>query len=250
MPRKATRRATLTSRSVLSLGAGGGVRRDYSDSVVPGLQLRVSATGARRYSVRYRRGDGWARWNLGDVANILSKSGKPDLGEVRRQARDILGRVARGEDPAGERDAARRARTENADTFQALAARLVSEAEIADTTRRSWLWVLQKKVFPVLGDRDPASITRGDVRELLAKIEARSVANDAFKVIRWVFARATGARHPRALSLRRAPEALEGAAARPHADQCGVAGHLDRVGRRGTLRLGRPPRAADGSSAS
>ena len=118
------------------------------------------------------------------------------LADARDKAQAILGRVADGEDPAGEKAAARRVRAEGADTFQSLAERLLLEADLADTTRRSWTWTLTKRVFPLLGDRPPADLTRPEVREAVARITERhgtSQGNEALKVVRWTLARALDA---------------------------------------------------------
>jgi hypothetical protein len=180
-------RVKLSPRNVLSLPAESGERTDYTDAVVQGLTLRVGASGTRTYFVRYARGT--KRYKLADARKLLTEAGKPDVVAARKQAREVLARVARGEDPAGERAEERRAEVEERDTFEALARRLVGAAQLADTTRRSWLWLLERRVFPKLGRRDPVAITRGDVRELLAGFEG-AVANDVLKVVRWTHARA------------------------------------------------------------
>jgi len=174
----------LTSRNVLTLPAAGGGRTDYTDELMPGFVLRVSSTGARSYAVRYgARGD--KRVTLGDARRL-------DLAEARKRAKDVLGRVARGEDPAGERAARVRTVRAKADTFEALATRLVAEADLATSTRRSWTWLLEKRVLPSIGQQAPGAITRGELRELLAEVKKRSAqqANDVLKVVRWCFARA------------------------------------------------------------
>lgn len=176
----------LTARNVLTLPAGkGGARALYRDTVLTGLELRVSASGSRVYRVRYGR-EGNKAVNLGDARVVA-------LADARDKARAILGRVAAGEDPAGERAQARATRAASADNVEALARRLVTEAELADSTRRSWLWILDRHIFPKLGGRAPGEVTRGDVRDLLAGVESKTVSNDVFKVLRWVYARAVEA---------------------------------------------------------
>jgi integrase len=179
----------LTARNVLRLPpAPGGRRRVYTDATLPGFVLRVMPSGKRSYAVRYGAA-GDRSVPIGD-ARVLS------LGDARVKARGVLIRVDKGEDPAAERAAARRVQAEGADTFGHLAERLLRDAELADSTRRSWTWTLARRVNPVLGARQPATITRGDVRELVARIAERhgaSQASEALKVSRWVLARAVDA---------------------------------------------------------
>jgi integrase len=74
--------------------------------------------------------------------------------------------------------------------LSALAQRLIESADIAESTRNLWTWTLTKHITPKLGDRKPGSITRGDVRDLLAGIQSRAVAKNARRLIAWIFARA------------------------------------------------------------
>lgn len=180
----------LTARNVLTLPPGpAGARATYRDAAVSGLELRVSASGSRSYRVRYGAEGAKAVTLKGD-ARVLA------LSDAHDKARAILGRVANGEDPAGELAAARRTRATDADTFEGLAGRLLRDADLADTTRRSWTWTLSRRVFPLLGDRSPVEITRPEVREAVARITERhgtSQGSEALKVARWVLARAVDA---------------------------------------------------------
>lgn len=176
----------LTARNVLTLPPGEAGRATYRDAVVPGLELRVSASGKRRFRVRYGA-DGSKAVTLEGDARVLS------LTDVRKKARAVLGRVADGDDPAGEAAAARRVKAAEADTFESLATRLVREAGLADSTRRSWTLTLKSLVLPRLGKRAPSEVTRQDVRDLVervAKAHGASQASEALKVTRWVLARA------------------------------------------------------------
>jgi integrase len=185
----------LTARNVLTLEAGaGGARATYRDAVLPGLELRVSGSGSRTFRVRYGA-EGDRAVTLGD-ARVLA------LSDARDKARGVLGRVAHGDDPAAERAAARRVRAASGETVEALGERLVGkvgdpdsagEVDLAVSTRRSWKGTLGLLVYPVLGDRAPASITRGDVRELVERTlvqHGASQAAEALKVLRWLLARA------------------------------------------------------------
>ncbi len=185
----------LTTRNVLTLKAAPG-RAAYADSGKPGLYLRVSTTGDRTYSVRYRprRLDPQGnprpaeqrtvrRVTLGDARHM-------DLAVAHDETDAILGRVAKGWDPAAEMTEQRRAEKAGYDSLATLAGRLIKDADIAESTRDLWTWVLGKYIDPKIGSRRPGSITRGDVRDLLAGIKSKAVAKNTRRLIAWVFARA------------------------------------------------------------
>src|SRR5262245_24634214 len=129
-----------------------------------GLVLRVHPTGRRAFKVVYSR-RGRPRWyHIGDVA----------LADARRMAARIKLAVAEGKDPAAERKAER-----GAGTFAELAERYVEQ--YAKKNNKSWEHTRDKLVRPHLlprwGKLDAKSITRADVRALLARIEAPVLAN-------------------------------------------------------------------------
>src|SRR6516165_11168784 len=70
------------------------------DNAVTGFGVRVRATGAKSYVVVYRAGAGRGapvrRYTIAAVGKIAPEA-------ARRHAKAILGRVAHGRDPAGER---------------------------------------------------------------------------------------------------------------------------------------------------
>lgn len=76
---------------------GSETRKEYLDALVPGLTLVVQPSGKRSWAVRYRTA------SRKPVKLTLGPHPLIGLGEAREQAREILQRVARGEDPAGEK---------------------------------------------------------------------------------------------------------------------------------------------------
>lgn len=67
-------------------------RRDFSDTKVEGLQLRVTARGRKTFSVRKRKADGSSqRVTLGEYPNLRLK-------EARALARETIVDIARGRD--------------------------------------------------------------------------------------------------------------------------------------------------------
>ncbi len=128
-----------------------------------GLVLRVHPTGRRAFKLVYSRGR--PRWyHIGDVG----------LSDARRMAARIKLAVAEGKDPAAERRAER-----GAGTFADLAERYFQEH--ARKVNKSWQHTRDKLVRPHLlprwGKLDAKSITRSDVRALMARIEAPVLAN-------------------------------------------------------------------------
>ena len=77
--------------------------------VLAGFGLRVEKSGTKTFIVRYRA-DGGGRTAPRRFATI-GRFGPLTVDEARRRARVLLGAVATGEDPAGERQARRREMT-------------------------------------------------------------------------------------------------------------------------------------------
>jgi integrase len=155
-------------------------RRDISDTLVPGLQLRVGDR-AKAWSLLYRvcgrqRRLGLGRWPAVGVA------------DARRLAKDALAKAAEGEDPA----ANRRAAAPKLDTFEGLAAEYV-ERHIRPRHKRAReteQMIANKLVKPWRG-RPIASITRHDVLTVLdAELDAgrERTANKVLVVVRRLFA--------------------------------------------------------------
>lgn len=109
-----TKRMKLTKRVVEGLGPEP---REYVvwDQEVPNFGVRVSPKGIRCYMVKYRAGGQQRRTRLGRHGSITVDDG-------RKRAKEILGLVARGEDP-GQRLAERR----QSPTVADLAERFMSE---------------------------------------------------------------------------------------------------------------------------
>ena len=79
-------------------------RVEYFDETLTGLVLRVEPSGRKTWRVAFRAAGRWRRMNIGSAQLI-------DLAKARLRAREVLGAVAGGEDPADERRADREAGT-------------------------------------------------------------------------------------------------------------------------------------------
>jgi len=74
------------------------------DSQIAGFGVRVMPSGAKTYQAQYRKGGRTRRVSLG-------RHGKITVDEGRRLAKDVMGQVAMGENPAEEIAHERRAPT-------------------------------------------------------------------------------------------------------------------------------------------
>ena len=79
--------------------------RDLLGQRLTGFGVRVQPSGTKSFIVNYRPGDGGRKAPNKRV--VIGRYGRIAPDRARRLAQDLLGRVARGEDPAGERAEAR-----------------------------------------------------------------------------------------------------------------------------------------------
>ena len=152
----------LTDRYVARV-APQATQFDVWDRKVPGLGLRVSPSGAKSWTVRYRVGRRLRRWTIGRYDRV-------SLAEARATAtrglRDVdLG----GPDPATAKQERR-----DAESVGELAREFITT--YAQPRKRSWKEddrLLRVEVLPAWRHRPARDITRRDVRTLLATIAAR-----------------------------------------------------------------------------
>jgi integrase len=156
----------LTDKSVATLPVRGR-QTEYHDIVLRGLVLRVTATGARSYGVRYRFAGQARRLHIGDV-------GRLSLAEARQQAREHLADVVKGTDPVAtreaERQAAEEARRKTDRTIRRLAELWLSSRESREwrpRTRLEFERITRRVILPAFGEQDPNAVARGEVRKLL-----------------------------------------------------------------------------------
>jgi integrase len=133
-------------------------QRDYWDEMLRGFGVRISYGGRRVFVVRYRVNNRLRRHTLGRYPDL-------SLADARKKARGILGDVARGEDPAEDKQARR-----DAESFRGLADAYIDYAE---KRHRSWVEekrIIEKDLLPAFGFRQLVDIRRRDVRELVEGI--------------------------------------------------------------------------------
>ena len=179
----------LTDRFVATIAAPSGGRLEIRDQKTKGLVLRISTSGAKAWSVLYRRRiDGRRRrCTLGQYPEV-------SLADARAAALDALVRVARGEDPA--RDQRRPTAAGRPMTFGELAERYLTRH--AERSKRSGFQdrqMLEKDVLPVLRHEPLESIRRADIADVVEGIVDRgspTQANRTFEVIRGMYNWALG----------------------------------------------------------
>jgi integrase len=162
--KRAARKQRLTELSVRNAKAIGATSIIIWDTLQRGLALRVQPTGGKSWYCVYSR-QGRPRWlRLGHADSI-------GLADARTLAAEAMLAVAKGNDPAAEKKAER-----GAGTFADLAARYVEEH--AKKNNKSWQQgdaLVRRYALPRWSKLQAGSITRADVRAMLARIEGAPV---------------------------------------------------------------------------
>ena len=139
------------------------------DPDLPGFGLRCRPSGAKHYVLKYRFA-GRQRWIT------IGRHGAPWVpDEARQKAKQLLGVVADGIDPAERREETRRDLTvsELCDLFLAEGAMTLKPA-----TRAIYKSGIDRHVRPLLGRRKVRSVTRGDVERFMLAVAHGETATD------------------------------------------------------------------------
>lgn len=157
----------LTKRTVDDLEAASGKELVAWDDEVPGFGIRVKPSGAKSWLIQYRNMHGVSRrLTIGKVGRLT-----PD--EARKQAKQKLAAVDRGEDPAEDRVKSRNAQTvaDLCDEYlEAGKGRIKASTLRVDKSR------IERHVKPLIGPRAVASLTPADMEKFLKDVMAgRSV---------------------------------------------------------------------------
>ena len=177
-------RTHLTKRTVEALKAGEKSWIAWDDRLT-GFGVCVQPSGTKSFIVNYRPGDGGRKAPNKRV--VIGRFGRMTTDEARRKAQDLLGRVARGEDPAGERAEVRGVPT-LAEAFEIYMKANPNRA--ANTVR-----LYRQNLRVNLGDwlkRPLNSIIRQDVEDRFNLINARhgwAGANQTLSMLRSIYRR-------------------------------------------------------------
>jgi integrase len=146
------------------------------DSKQSHLALQVQPTGAKAWKCIYSR-HGRPRWlHLGDAGIV-------GLADARTLAAEAMLAVAKGGDPAADKRAER-----GAGTFAELAERYVTQH--AQKNNKSWRQadaLVRRFAIPRWGKLQASTITRGDIKQMMARIEAPIVANQTLAAVSAIF---------------------------------------------------------------
>jgi len=151
-------RVKITKRMVDTVVAPVSGEVNLWDSEVPGFSLRVRSSGSRVYVVEYRnRSQRKRRVTLG-------RHGRLTVEQARDLARQILAAVARGEDPAEERQENR-----SAPTFGELASRYLGQhatPKKKPSSTAADARMLRLYILPSLGRRKVTEVGLKDIANL------------------------------------------------------------------------------------
>ena len=174
-PKRAARKIRITELTVKKAQPQSKAFLTW-DTKAPNLALRTQPTGFKSWCVVYSR-HGRSRWlTLGSAKTI-------PLETARIMASEEMLKVAKGGDPAAEKRAER-----GAGTFAELAAKYVEQ--YARKYNKSWeqaSGLIRRYVLPRWGKLQASAITRGDVKQLMARIGAPVLANQVLAAVSAVF---------------------------------------------------------------
>jgi integrase len=178
-------------REVRALGPGERIW----DTAVTGFAARRQKSEAVTYFVKYRTVEGRQRWQT------IGRHGSPWTPETARdKARELLGEVVKGADPAGAKHAARKATT-----VSELCDAYFADAEIGRVLTRSkepkkpsTLAIdkgrIERHIKPLLGSLAVAAVTRDDVDRFLHDVAEGRTASKTKTAKKRGLARVTGGR--------------------------------------------------------
>ncbi len=166
----------LTAAAVAAARAPEGKEREFFwDSTLPGFGLMVTATGARSWVVQYRAN--------GSSRRMAIPGGKP-LATAKKEAKIVLGAVAKGGDPLAEK---RKARESRANTLKAIAETYLADPDVAALrSAEEKSGTFRRYIYPSLGARPIGEIKRSELVKLLARVKANNgpaAANNTFKIL-------------------------------------------------------------------
>lgn len=145
------------------------------DDGLPGFGVRVWPSGRKTYVAQYRAAGRTRRVKIGNHGPLTAD-------EARREARGILGDVARGGDPAEERATRRKAITiaELCDTYLDAADKGLIMGKGGVPKKASTLYVdkgrIERHIKPLLGRRLVVELTQPDVQRFVRDVQAGKTA--------------------------------------------------------------------------
>lgn len=155
----------LTTKAVEAAKPDPKKRIERPDPALSGLYLVIQPSGAKSWALRYRHEGTPRKLTLGRWPAM-------QVAAARKAASAALEAVEKGEDPAGEKQAAKAQKVMDRDTIANLvelyAQRHLAKLRTGAEVRRR----LEVEVLPHWGERTIQEITRRDVRDLLDEVAA------------------------------------------------------------------------------
>jgi len=149
------------------------------DREISGFGVRVFASGRKSYLVQYRAGGRTRRRSIGQHGVLTAD-------EARNEARKLLGEVAKGGNPAEDRQ-----RILRAPTIASLCNRFLeeyAEHHCKPSTRKGYEIVIRTSIKPHLGTRRIVDVTRAEVVEFHHALRERPyMANRAVSILSKMF---------------------------------------------------------------
>ena len=164
-------------------------RREVPDGKIAGLYLIVQPSGAKSWALRYRAAGKPKKLTLGSYPAV-------GLAAARKQAQEATGEVARGNDPAGAKKAAREARKAEeapsdlvktvAESFiklQLERRKGVKDKRLSESWANEAKRILEREVIPALGAKRLGTLAKGDIHAMLDEIVKRGSPITANRVL-------------------------------------------------------------------
>jgi integrase len=158
--------------------SSGKDRAIYWDNRRPGFGLMVTAAGKRSFVFQYRNGQGDSR--------RASLSGTTKLPDAHKWADILQGDVAKGVDPVEKKKADKVAQSKKG-RFRTIAEDYVKRESSRVRSMDQRVAILDRLVYPVIGDKVAVKLKRSDIVELLDGIEdnhGATMADSALMVVR------------------------------------------------------------------
>ena len=137
----------------------GAERTIYWDESLPNFGLMVTSAGHRSFVCQYRAAGLSRRLTLKDTLSLK---------DARKEARAVLGKVAKGADPLTER---RKAAAEATNTLKSICEEYLKRDGARLRTIDERRATFERLLYPRLGSRQIETIRRSEINSLLDKVE-------------------------------------------------------------------------------
>jgi integrase len=137
-----------------------------------GLHLLVTPGGAKQWRLRYTAGGRESMLSLGSYPATSLKAARAKRAELRST-------IEAGRNPSLER---RAARTNNANTFEAIAREWLDKQPFTPKTLEKALWMFEDLLFPYIGSRPITALTPPELLEVFRRLERRGKNETAHRI--------------------------------------------------------------------